>query len=431
MAATKTGLSRRSVLAAAPVLGAAAPLKVYKRPFLIGTAGASYQIEGGNYASDCWVLEHVKPTIFSQPSGDGDDTYHRVEEDLALCQAQGFNAHRLSIEWSRIEPEQGQISKAGLAYYRRVLESCRRRGLAPVVTYSHWTNPRWFAEKGGFDTPEAVKPFVDYCTTVTRALGDLMETAATFNEANIAAQIAWAPGISAAQPIIAAMGKAAAARSPTGKFGTLFTSDWRLQQPNFLEAHARAYDTIKAVRADLPVGVTLALSDDQATGPGSLLERKIAEVWAPWMGVNADWIGVQTYSRALIGPDGAVQPPKGSELTEAGYEVWPQALEATVRRAAAMAKKPIYVTENGIGTSDDTRRVAYIRDALAGLKRAMADGIDVRGYLPWSLLDNWEWPSGYKTHFGLVAVDRDTFKRTPKPSLSYLGKVARAWPRAV
>ena len=142
--------------------------------FLWGTAGAAYQIEGGNVASDLWAMEHVKPTLFPTPSGDADDVYNRFEQDIAMAASFGFNAHRLSIEWSRIEPEPGQISYAGLDYYRRVLETCRRHGLAPVVTYMHATTPRWFAAGGGFSTPDWIAPFVADRDLVTRHMGDLM-----------------------------------------------------------------------------------------------------------------------------------------------------------------------------------------------------------------------------------------------------------------
>jgi beta-glucosidase len=141
---------------------------------------------------------------------------------------------------------------------------------------------------------------------------------------------------------------------------------------------------------------------------------------------KADFVGVQTYTRIRVSDGVALPPPAGAEKTAAGYEFYPEALEETIRYAAKHAKKPIYVTENGIATDDDTRRIAYIDRALAGVRACVDDGIDVRGYLHWSLLDNFEWVFGYKQKFGLVAVDRTTFKRTPKPSAIHLGKRARA-----
>ena len=139
-----------------------------------------------------------------------------------------------------------------------------------------------------------------------------------------------------------------------------------------------------------------------------------------------DFVGVQTYSRQRVGPNGSLPPEEGVELTQMGYEFWPESLEATIREAAAVAQIPIIVTENGIGTTDDTRRVEYIRRAVRGVAKCLRDGIDVRGYTYWSALDNYEWMSGYRPTFGLIAVDRSTQQRAVKPSARLLGEIARA-----
>ena len=139
-----------------------------------------------------------------------------------------------------------------------------------------------------------------------------------------------------------------------------------------------------------------------------------------------DFLGVQTYSRVRYGPDGLRAPEPGVPLTQMGYEFWPEALEACIRRAAALTGLPILVTENGIGTAQDTERVAYVRRALRGVLACLADGLPVQGYVYWSLLDNFEWALGYRPTFGLVAVDRSTFERRPKPSARWLGDIARA-----
>jgi beta-glucosidase len=135
---------------------------------------------------------------------------------------------------------------------------------------------------------------------------------------------------------------------------------------------------------------------------------------------------VQTYSRARFGPAGPLPPEDGVELTQMGYEFWPDALEATIRHTAAVTGRPIIVTENGIGTTDDTRRVAYVKRALQGVLNCLKDGIDVRGYTYWSAMDNYEWMLGYRPTFGLIAVDRETQQRTVKPSARWLGSIARA-----
>jgi beta-glucosidase len=395
--------------------------------FLWGSAGAAYQIEGGNYASDLWVMEHAKPTIFKDPSGDAADSYNRVWDDIALAASLGFNTHRFSIEWSRIEPEPGQISLAAIAYYRRVLETIRQHGMTPFVTYNHFTTPRWFAAAGGFETRDNIPAFVRYCTLVTQHLGDLIGVASTFNEPNLGALVSWSPAIRPLRPYIEMSRKAAAASIGVERFAPPVLGDFRIQQPIMIEAHERAYQAIRKASNDrYPVGVTLSLNDERAPPSGpSGVEAKQAQVMLPWLQAQGDFIGVQNYTYTEVGPDADLPPPKGVELSQMGYPAAPEALEAVIRTVAHHTKKPIYVTENGVATEDDSRRVAFIDKAVAGTINCLRDGIDVRGYIHWSLLDNWEWFSGYGPKFGLVAVDRTTFVRTPKPSARHMGAIAR------
>jgi beta-glucosidase len=180
------------------------------------------------------------------------------------------------------------------------------------------------------------------------------------------------------------------------------------------------------VRPDMPVGFNLAISDDQAAPEDSHLEEKWTEVYGPWLEAarHCDYLGVQTYSRSIVGKRD-LPAPQGVELTQTGMEFYPECVEHVVRYASQQTKVPIMVTENGIATEDDTRRVEYYRRALAGLQRAIDDGVDVRGYIAWSLMDNFEWMSGYTPKYGLVAVDLKTQKRTIKPSAAMLGNIAR------
>lgn len=426
-------MDRRSVLVGGGVVGllamdaaaTAAPAKKPGKGFLWGTSGAAYQIEGGNVASDLWVLEHVKPTIFLTPSGDACDVYHRYAEDLALAASLGFNAHRLSIEWSRIEPERGQYSAAALACYRGVLQSCRKHGLAPVVTFSHFSVPRWVAASGGFNDPANVNAFAAYCVHVSQAMGDLIHIAATFNEPNLATVVKWGGLSDKYRPVIQAMQKAAGEATGTPKWASPMVSG-ESQYDGILAAHAAALADIRTAGGRFPVGLTLAVTADRpADGDASGMNRKNAEMVDRWLAAPGDFIGVQSYTGSLVGAERDVPPTPGEELTQMGYAFMPDAIEHAVRLVAKRTNKPIYITENGVATEDDTRRVAYIRGAVEGVKRCLADGIDLRGYIHWSLLDNWEWMSGYKPKFGLVAVDRVSFKRTPKPSARFLGEIAR------
>lgn len=393
--------------------------------FLWGTAGAAYQVEGGNFASDLWVVEQLNTPLFAEPSGDACDVYHRYEEDLALVARLGFNCHRLGIEWSRIEPERGQISEAELAYYRRVLQACVRNGLKPVVTFSHFTVPRWVAASGGFKDPANIEAFAAHCARLTRAMGDLIHLAATFNEPNLSTVVRWTGLGDKIRPIIESVQKAAGASQNAPKWSSPMLGG-ETQFDGIIAAHTRAIDAIRQAGGRFPVGLTLALpADTAAGGDDGPLKRKQAEMMDRWIAAPGDFIGVQTYTSTPVGPDGDLPPAPGTELTQMGYPFTPDAVEGAVRMVAARTSKPIYITENGVATEDDSRRIAYIDGAIAGVQRLLADGIDLRGYIHWSLLDNWEWMHGYKPKFGLVAVDRKTFKRTPKPSASHLGAIAR------
>ncbi len=182
--------------------------------------------------------------------------------------------------------------------------------------------------------------------------------------------------------------------------------------------------------AYFPVGLTLSMTDYQAVESGEQrrdrIRRSMEDVFLEAT-AGDDFVGVQCYTRMRVGPDGARDAEPGVAVTQMGYEYWPQALEAVIRRAWEYTDgTPLVVTENGIGTADDTERIAFVSEALAGVRRCLDEGIDVRGYVYWSLLDNFEWALGYAPTFGLVSVDRRSLERRPKPSAAWLGAVARA-----
>jgi len=430
------GLSTAAGLVAASGVGAvafsprnAAAATGYPKGFLWGVATAAHQVEGNNLNSDEWVLEQMKPSIFAEPSGDACDHYHRYLEDIELVASLGFNTYRFSIEWARIEPEPGFFSKAELDHYRRVAAACRENGLLPMVTFWHFTSPRWFAAQGGWEGDGAADLFVRYCERTAKHLGDLVGAAATFNEPNIPHLLRWMFAAMPQNPFQGAqvMMQAAARRVGSDRFSYFMFADPDRARDTMLAAHHRALAAIKAGPGKYPVGVTLAIADDQPVGHDSRLDAKREALYGAWLDAAAksDFIGVQTYTRARVGKDGDLPAEPGVELTQMGYEFWPEALEQTIRYAAATAQVPVYVTENGVATEDDTRRVEYIKRALAGVEKCLGDGIDVRGYVHWSLFDNYEWMLGYRPKFGLVAVNRETQERTVKPSARYLGEIAR------
>jgi beta-glucosidase len=393
--------------------------------FLWGAATAAHQVEGNNVNSDYWLLEHLPNGPFVEPSMDACDQYHLYPNDIKLLAKLGFNCYRFSIEWARIEPEKGHFSQAVLNYYRRMTQLCHENGIKPVVTFHHFTSPRWFATQGGWENPESIELFARYCEKVSQHLGDLITLACTVNELNFTAQLD-------AKNFVP-MGKRKAVMAAAAKsVGTRHFSSPPLGEPtlitdNILKAHHKGRAAIKSIRPELPVGLTLTMIDMQSIAGGEeklkelqyyIEDRFLEEVR------NDDFIGVQAYSREFINKDGFMPVKDGTELTQMGYEYWPNAVEPAIRRAAAIAAVPIYVTENGVGIADDTKRIQYIQGALAGVRRCLEDGIDVRSYIHWSLLDNFEWTNGYEPTFGLLAVDRKTLKRTLKPSAKFLGKIA-------
>jgi beta-glucosidase len=435
-----SGLSRRRLIATAGAALAAGELMpavaapTRRSPpapagFLWGTAISAHQSEGNNFNSDAWLMENMKPSQFKERSGDACDSYHRYAEDIEIAARLGFNAYRLGIEWARIEPNEGFFSNAELDHYARVLETCRSQGLRPVVTFNHFTTPLWFAARGGFELADSPDLFARYCGRAAAHLGGLMHLATTFNEANIQLLVNLMPQFSAGLPKAREMIAAAGRSINAPHLSRLAYADPAVVTPIMQAAHRRGYAAIKAARPQLPVGLTLSTQDIQSTTDPALVEHYRKRLYGDWVEVarsHADFIGVQTYTGFLVDEKGLVAPPQGAETTLSGYEYYPQALANTIRWAHAAIGQPIYVTENGIATHDDTRRIAFIDQALDGVRQCLAEGIEVHSYFYWSLLDNFEWTSGYGVPFGLVAVDRSSFKRTLKPSAAHLGAIARA-----
>jgi beta-glucosidase len=388
---------------------------------MFGTAQSAHQVEGGNVNSDWWDWEHAPGSPCREASGDACDVYHRYREDIALQAALGFDAFRFGIEWARIEPAEGEFSKAALDHYRRVLATCREFRLQPIVTFHHFTLPRWLAAGGGFLADRFPALFARYCERAASALGDLIAYACTINEPEGLGEGGWVLGV-----------------NPPGRKGDV-AGMWRVAE-GALEAHRRGAAAIRAA-CGVPTGVTLALPDlqyEDGALPGESqveLNARVSERFLE-LAREDDFVGVQTYTRNRFGPEGPRGPHVDWEAGEfeedegtsqLGQEFYPQALGGTVRRAwERTGGTPILVTENGIATAHDEKRIRYVDAALGALLDCLAEGIDVRGYLYWSLLDNFEWSLGYRPRFGLVEVDRQSFARRPKPSAYWLGGVARS-----
>lgn len=389
--------------------------------FLWGASTSPHQVEGNNLNSDWWTQEQSLPQLF-QRSGDALDSYHRYPEDMRLLAEAGLNAYRFGIEWARIEPAEGHISRAELAHYRRMIDTALEAGLTPVVTVQHFTVPEWFKRAGGWLAPEAIDRFRAFVEASAEILTDVPYVI-TVNEPNVLALMSlMAPMMEAMRdgtfepPAAADKSEGLARVVPDPAVGD-----------RLIEAHLAAREVLRA-KVSGEIGWSVAGQAFQST-PGN--EQRFAEVKYAWedkfleAARGDDFIGVQSYTSQLVDATGIVPHPDDPGNTLTGWAYRPDALGISLRNAADITGGvPALVTENGIATEDDQRRVAYTAAALQGMVEAMDDGVDVRGYLHWSALDNYEW-GDWEATFGLIAVDRTTFQRTPKPSLGWLGSVAK------
>ena len=431
--------------------------------FMVGAATAAHQVEGNNIHSDYWAMEHMKHTSFNEPSMDAVDHYNRYEEDIHLMAEAGLNTYRFSIEWARIEPEEGKFDQSEIEHYRDVLKCCRDNGIEPVVTMMHFTSPVWVIRNGGWENQSTVDAFARYCKYVVSQLGDLMKYVVTINEANMGLQVAAIAERYKRQMMEKMKDKKNKQKQDDNMEGTaqvgmnfntmmknMFWQGFenkkifKTRKPqNFvsartpegdilvMRAHQAARTAMKETCPHLLIGLSLSLHDIQAVNGG---EERAAKEWEeefthylPYIKED-DFFGLQNYTRSVIGPDGIQPVPQGAETTQMDYEFYPQALEHVIRRAneefkSAGKEMPILISENGIATSDDTRRIAFIDEATKGVAACIADGIPVIGYCHWSLMDNFEWQKGFSMTFGLIAVVRATMKRIPKESLSFLGNL--------
>ena len=422
----------------------------FKKGFLLGASTAAHQVEGNNIYSDYWTMEHMKSTSFTEPSLEAVDHYHRYEEDIKLLAKAGLNCYRFSIEWARIEPVEGEFDDREVEHYRTVLECCKKNGVTPIVTLHHFTSPKWLISKGGWEAETTVEYFRRYCVYITEKLGDELEYVVTINEANMGLQLAAIAkrymkelllpkkkstdgkaqvGINLKQML---ENQKIAASENIEVFGVeklhTFVSQ-RTPEGDLLimRAHCAARDAMKKILPELKIGLSLSLHDMQPLKGG---EKHAKKEWYAEFGhylpyiKDDDFLGVQNYTRNRFGWFGQIAPPKDAELTQMSYEFYPESIGNVIRSVAKDFKGDIIVTENGLASADDSRRIEFIRRAVASVQECIKDNIPVKGYCYWSLLDNFEWQKGFGMTFGLIAVDRKTQMRHPKESLGYLGSFA-------
>jgi beta-glucosidase len=413
--------------------------------FLWGASTAAHQVEGNNTNSDFWLMENLEGSVFKEPSGSAVDHYNRFKSDITEMANLGLNSYRFSIEWARIEPEEGQFESSEIEHYREVLLACKENKITPIVTLHHFSSPQWLIRLGGWESADTPARFARYCTHVMRELGELIPYVCTINEANISIGIkkiikrheaqAGAPGaqVGMNMDIMSKMQKYFEELSKA--FGLPPTEVHSFLAPRsdeglaiIFQAHMEAKAAIRQISPHTQVGITLSLYDIQSTPGGEekaayALQEEFLQ-FLPYL-KDDDFFGLQNYTRMVYGPDGILPVPESAETTQMGNEFYPEALGAVVRYVSEHLKVPIMITENGIATDDDTRRVAFINRALKGVHDCIADGFQVLGYMHWSLMDNFEWQLGFSKRFGLIEVDRTTQERTTKSSGIHLGNIAK------
>lgn len=400
----------------------------FPKGFIWGAATAAHQVEGDNINSDCWALEHASPSIFKEPSDAALDQWARFEDDVALLAGVGLNAYRFGVEWARIEPEEGYFSTAALDHYQRCIDACLSRGIMPIPSFHHFTAPLWLARQGGFTNPRFSEYFARFCEKTARALKGF-QYACTFNELNIPLFVGeMLKGLFDGEKGAAL--RSAAEQAVGGSLeGVFFFTPPAAILDQGLKAHAMGRDAIKAAHPECKVGLTLSIAEHTVAEPGAEthVDKRRAYLYEQFFDAvrGDDFIGVQTYTRMIMGADGRPKPALDRPRTQMGWEDRPEALAATVRYTWERTKTPVFVTENGWAGHDDGRRSAFIREALACLKTEIDSGVEVCGYLYWSLLDNFEWMSGYTPKFGLIGVDRSTQRRQVRGSALVLGDIAR------
>lgn len=411
--------------------------------FYWGASTAAHQVEGNNVHSDFWLMENLEGSIFKERSGDAVDHYRLYREDIALLAKLGLNSYRFSFEWARIEPEEGRFDQEAMDHYRDVLAACKEFNIMPFVTMHHFTSPTWLIRAGGWESEETPARFARYCEHVMSELGEAIPYVCTINEANISIGIAKiikrhqsqgsaqvginTDSMAQMQKYYAALGQAFGLHPQEVHSFLGARSEKGLEV--IFKAHMEARAAIRRVSPQTKVGITMSLYDIQSIPGGEAhaahaLQEEFLQ-FVPYT-VEDDFLGLQNYTRYVYGPDGYIPPAADAEKTQMGNEFYPEGLEAVIRYTFKHLKKPIIVTENGIGTDNDERRIAYIDRALQGLHACVTDGIPVQGYMHWSLMDNFEWQLGFSKTFGLIAVDRSTQERQPKPSAYHYGNIAKS-----
>ena len=406
----------------------------FPKKFLWGAATAAHQVEGNTHNQwTVWELENAKSlaaqssyhfeelasweyseTEARDPnnyvSGVGTNHYNLYEQDFDLLQTMNMNAFRFSVEWSRIEPQQGAWDVAAVEHYKQYLAELKKRNIEPVVTLFHFTLPVWFTDMGGFSKRSNVRYFVQYAERIIRELGADVRYVVTINE----------PEVYAAASYLA------------GYWPPNVQSKWQSLRVinNLARAHNRAAKAIRAINRRYKVSVAknsvYVYAGDNAwlsRVSASILQYIKDDYFLKKVVKQCDWLGVNYYFSDRVYGYRVHNPDQ--RLSDLGWDLSPENIQFALERLHEKYKLPIIITENGLADSQDTQRQWWITQTLMAIQKAMANGVQLEGYFHWSLLDNFEWDKGKWPRFGLVAVDYKTGKRSLRPSAIWFGKIIK------
>jgi beta-glucosidase len=403
--------------------------KLFGPDFLWGASTAGHQVEGGNHDQwTVWELENAAQlaktahqrlgwlpdwpkieTKASEPknyiSGRGVEHYKRYKKDFELLKELNLNAFRFSVEWSRLEPEPGDWDAAAIEHYHDYIDELLARGIEPVLNIWHWTMPVWFTNLGGFAKKSNLKYFENFVQKIADEYGHKVRYIITINEPNVYASFGYLTG----------------EWPPNEKsWPTFLTVYW-----NLTRAHNRAYKILKKNCPKLQIGVAAQLANVQAKRPHNIIDEAMTKwmryFWNWWflnrIKRRQDFIGLNYYFTDYYKGIKALNPKL--PLNDLGWYMEPEGIYPLLLRTWVRYKKPIIISENGVADENDQYRRWWLEESMVAMERALSEGVDLRGYLHWSLLDNFEWAYGWWPRFGLVAVDMRDMKRTIRPSAKW------------
>jgi beta-glucosidase len=424
----------------------------FPREFVWGAATAAYQIEGATTEDGRGesIWDRFCRTPGNVANGDTGDRacehYHRWREDLELMTSLGLQAYRFSISWPRVQPDgRGAVNQRGVDFYRRLVEGLLEREIAPLATMYHWDLPQRLQDRGGWASREVVDRFADYSGLLFEGLGDLVDSWVTHNEPWVTAFLGYAYGtkapglqdwhsaLAAAHHVLLSHGRAVSVfrgSNRPGRIGITLDLTHVYGEPEAgrrLDGHRNRWFLDPLLRGGYPPDM-VDLYEERVGALDFVADGDLEEIAAP-----IDFLGVNFYQPAIVrardddGPVGVEEIPDDSVRTAMGWRVQPDSLtDLLLRLKRDYGDMPLLITENGAsyddppldgsGMIEDPRRLEYVRDHVAAVERALAAGVDVRGYYVWSLFDNFEWEHGYSSRFGIVSVDFESQKRTPKRS---------------